>query len=600
MNTPQKLIFLLSSKDRKMGIFLFFLILIMAFLDMLGVVSILPFIAVLTNPEIIETNKLLQSAFNYSKSLGITTDTDFLFFLGIFVMIMLLTSLSFKTLTIYLQLRYTSMCQYRIAKYLLKNYLNQPYSWILNRHSADLGKTILSEVGVIISKGLKPLINLVTQIMITIALITMLAVVNFKLTVVIGLIFGLSYFIIYLSIRGFLKKIGFLRLKANELRFKTVIEAFGAFKLLKISNLEPILIRKFSKSAKSFARYQAIAQIISQIPRYVLEAIAFGGILLIILFYMKQVGNFSEILPVIALYAFAGYRLMPALQHIYSNFTYLRTVGPSLDKMYNDLKDLKNFQSLKYQKSISFTKKINLNNVHYNYPNTAKKVLTNINLEIPACTTIGIVGITGSGKTTLVDIILGLLHPQKGDLTVDNIEIDQNNFHGWQKLIGYVPQEIFLSDDTIIRNIAFGVEEKEIDFKLVEHAAKIANLDGFVKNELPLQYQTKIGERGVRLSGGQRQRIGIARALYLKPKVLILDEATSSLDDITEKTIMNEVNQLRKDLTIVMIAHRLSTVKNCDKIYVLDNGKVKNQGTFEKLIKDSDLFQQYAENLKKN
>lgn len=599
MNTPQKLIFLLSSKDRKMGISLFFLSLIMAFLDMLGVVSILPFIAVLTNPQIIETNKLLQSAFNYSKSLGITTDTEFLFFLGIFVMIMLLTSLSFKTLTIYLQLRYTSMCQYRIAKYLLKKYLNQPYSWILNRHSADLGKTILSEVGVIISKGLKPLINLVTQIMITIALITMLAVVNFKLTVVIGLIFGLSYFIIYLSIRGFLKKIGFLRLEANELRFKTVIEAFGAFKLLKISNLEPILIRKFSKSAKSFARYQAIAQIISQIPRYVLEAIAFGGILLIILFYMKQVGNFSEILPVIALYAFAGYRLMPALQHIYSNFTYLRTVGPSLNKMYNDLKNLENFQSLKNQKSISFTKKINLNNVHYNYPNTAKKVLTNINLEISACTTIGIVGITGSGKTTLVDIILGLLHPQKGDLTVDNIEIDQNNFHGWQKLIGYVPQEIFLSDDTIIRNIAFGVEEKEIDFKLVEHAAKIANLDGFVKNELPLQYQTKIGERGVRLSGGQRQRIGIARALYLKPKVLILDEATSSLDDITEKTIMNEVNQLRKDLTIVMIAHRLSTVKNCDKIYVLDNGKVKNQGTFEKLIKDSDLFQQYAENLKK-
>ena len=600
MNTFQKLIYLLSSKDRKKGVYLFFLVLIMAFLDMAGVVSILPFIAVLTNPEIIETNKVLQSAFNFSKSLGITQDTEFLFFLGIFVMIMLLISLSFKALTIYLQLRYTSMCQYRIAKYLLKNYLNQSYSWVLNRHSADLGKTILSEVGVIISKGLKPMINLVTQVMITIALIVMLAIVNLKLTAIIGLIFGLSYLIIYWSIRGFLKKIGILRLKANELRFKTVIEAFGAFKLLKITNLEPILINKFSKSAKSFARYQAIAQIISQIPRYALEAIAFGGILLVILFYMKQVGNFSEILPLIALYAFAGYRLMPALQHIYSNFTYLRTVGPSLDKMYTDLRSLNKFRSFKDQKSITFNKNIILKNIHYNYPKTSKNALNNINLEISACTTVGIVGATGSGKTTLVDIILGLLQPQKGNLKVDNLEIDQNNCHGWQKLIGYVPQEIFLSDDTILKNIAFGVDEQYIDFKFAEHAAKIANLDNFVKNELPLQYQTKIGERGVRLSGGQRQRIGIARALYLNPKVLILDEATSSLDDITEKKIMNEINQLRKDLTIIMIAHRLSTLKNCDKIYVLENSKIITQGSFEKLINDSYHFQEFAKSIKKN
>ena len=598
MNTLKKLKYLLSRKDRKKAIILLFFVLVMAFFEMMGVVSILPFIAVLTNPEVIETNKVLISIFNFSKSFGVETNTEFIFFLGIVVMIMLLVSLSFKSITIFYQLRFTSMCQYRIAKYLLKNYLSQPYSWILNRHSADLGKTILSEVGVVITKGLKPVVTLITQTVITLALVSMLAVVNLKLTIIIGLTFGVSYFTIYWSIRGLLNKIGKERLKANELRFKTIIEAFGAFKLLKITNLEKTIVTKFSNFAKIFARHQASAQILSQIPRYALEAVAFGGILLVVLFYMKQTGEFNEIVPIIALYAFAGYRLMPALQHIYSNFTHLRTVGPSLDKMYNDLKNLRKIQPIKNQKAVSFNKSISLKNIYYNYPNSIKKSLENISLDISARSTVGIVGITGSGKTTLVDIILSLLQPQKGILRVDDLEINQENNYNWQKLIGYVPQDIYLLDESIMANIAFGIDKEEVSQKSVEHAAKIANLHNFILNELPLKYETKIGERGVRLSGGQRQRIGIARALYHNPKVLILDEATSSLDDITEKTIMNEVNELRKDITIIMIAHRLSTVKKCDKIYILEDGRVKNQGSFEKLAKDSYLFQEYSKNLK--
>lgn len=598
MNTLKKLTYLLSRKDRKKAIILLFFVLVMAFFEMMGVVSILPFIAVLTNPEVIETNKVLISIFNFSKSFGVETNTEFIFFLGIVVMIMLLVSLSFKSITIFYQLRFTSMCQYRIAKYLLKNYLSQPYSWILNRHSADLGKTILSEVGVVITKGLKPVVTLITQTVITLALVSMLAVVNLKLTIIIGLTFGVSYFTIYWSIRGLLNKIGKERLKANELRFKTIIEAFGAFKLLKITNLEKTIVTKFSNFAKIFARHQASAQILSQIPRYALEAVAFGGILLVVLFYMKQTGEFNEIVPIIALYAFAGYRLMPALQHIYSNFTHLRTVGPSLDKMYNDLKNLRKIQPIKNQKVVSFNKSISLKNIYYNYPNSIKKSLENISLDISARSTVGIVGITGSGKTTLVDIILSLLQPQKGILRVDDLEINQENNQNWQKLIGYVPQDIYLLDESIMANIAFGIDKEKVSQKSVEYAAKIANLHNFILNELPLKYETKIGEKGVRLSGGQRQRIGIARALYHNPKVLILDEATSSLDDITEKTIMNEVNELRKDITIIMIAHRLSTVKKCDKIYILEDGRVKNQGSFEKLAKDSDLFQEYSKNLK--
>ena len=576
------------------------MVLFMAFFEMIGVVSILPFIAVLTNPEVIETNGILIYIFSLSNFFGVETNTQFLYFLGILVMIMLLISLSLKAFTIYFQLRFTSMCQYRIAKNLIKNYLNQPYSWILNRHSADIGKTILSEVGVVVSKGLKPMINLITQATIALALIIMLAIVNLKLAIIIGCSFSFFYFVIYKSVRSFLNKIGHERLKANEFRFKTVIEAFGAFKALKIGNLELSFVRKFSKYAKAFAKYQASAQILGQLPRYALEAIAFGGILLVILFYMKQSGSFNEIIPIIALYAFAGYRLMPALQHIYSNITYIRTVGPSLDKMYNDFKNLKTIKYNETQNSLPLKKSISLNNIYYNYPNSPKTTLEDINLNISANTTVGIVGSTGSGKTTTVDIILGLLKPQKGTLKVDDLVVDQSNYRDWQKSIGYVPQDIYLSDETLAANIAFGVNSENISQQSVENASKIANLHDFVNNELPLKYQTVIGERGIRLSGGQRQRIGIARALYNNPKVLILDEATSSLDDITEKTIMEEVNKLSKDITIIMIAHRLSTVKKCDKIYILENGKLKNQGSFNELISDSDLFKEYASNFKKN
>jgi ABC-type multidrug transport system fused ATPase/permease subunit len=600
MKTLNKLIFLLSHKDRRQGILLLTMILIMAFFEMIGVVSILPFIAVISNPNIIETNKFLISIFNISKSFGVETNNQFLYFLGILVMIMLVTSLSFKAITVYFQLKFTSMCQYRIAKNLITKYLNQPYSWILNRHSADLGKTILSEVGVVVSKGLKPMINLITQAAITFTLVLMLAVVNLKLAIIIGCTFSFFYFVIYKLVRGFLNKIGSERLKANEFKFKIVIEAFGAFKALKVSNLELSFVKKFSKHAKAFAKYQASSQIVAQIPRYVLEAIAFGGILTVILFYMGQSGSFNEIIPLIALYAFAGYRLMPALQHIYSNITYIRAVGPSLDKMYKDLKTLQNITHHRNQNVLSLNKSITLSNIYYNYPNSSKTTLKDINLNILANTTVGIVGTTGSGKTTTVDIILGLLRPQKGILKIDDIEINENNYHNWQKSIGYVPQDIYLSDETIAANIAFGLDINDISQLSVEHAAKIANIHNFINNELPLKYKTIIGERGVRLSGGQRQRIGIARALYHNPKILILDEATSSLDDVTEKTIMEEVNKLRKDITIIMIAHRLSTVKNCDNIYILENGKIKNQGSFKKLINDSDLFQEYVSNFKKN
>jgi ABC-type multidrug transport system fused ATPase/permease subunit len=275
---------------------------------------------------------------------------------------------------------------------------------------------------------------------------------------------------------------------------------------------------------------------------------------------------------------------MPPLQQMYSSFTQLTFVGPSLDKLYDDVKNLKPFKENYNNEILSLKNNICLKNIHYSYPNASRTALENINFNIPAKSTVGLVGTTGSGKTTTVDIILGLFEAQKGTLEVDGKIITSQNSRSWQRTIGYVPQNIFLSDDTVAANIAFGKEPEDINQDAVIKASKIAKLHEFVMDELPNKYQTTVGERGVRLSGGQRQRIGIARALYHNPKVLILDEATSALDNETEKAVMDAVNNLNKDITIILIAHRLNTVKGCDIIFKLDKGQLKAQGTYNEVI----------------
>ena len=590
MKTFKKILFLLSSKERKRAGFLLIMALIMAFLEMLGVASIMPFMAVLTNPGIVETNNFLNFMFLNSTIFGVETKNEFLFFLGILVMVILVTSLLFKAVTMIVQIRFTSMCQYRISKRFVEGYLNQPYSWILNRHSADLGKTVLSEVNVVISKGLKPMITLITQSAVILTLISLLVLVNPKPAIIIGVIFGLAYFIIYSFIKNLLTKIGEERLKANEMRFTTIIEAFGAFKELKISQLEKAFVQRFSDHAKIFSKHQASAQIIPMLPRFFLEAIAFGGMLLVVLYLMRQNNAFDDALPLITLYVFAGYRLLPAFQIIYSSIAQMRLVGPSLNSVHDDMKNLNPYITEKNEKRLPLNKVIELDKINFQYPNSSKIILKDINIIIPANKKIGVVGTTGSGKTTIIDIILGLLEPKSGLLKVDNEIINKNNIRAWQKSVGYVPQQIYLSDDTVAANIAFGIDPNNINKDAVEKAAKIANLHNFVINEMPNKYETTLGERGIRLSGGQRQRIGIARALYHNPKFLILDEATSSLDNITEKVVMDAVHNLNDEITIIMIAHRLSTVKKCDVIYLIEKGEIKDFGSFEKLNKTNQLF----------
>tara|TARA_B100000787_G_C16196615_1_gene301371 strand:+ start:1554 stop:3323 length:1770 start_codon:yes stop_codon:yes gene_type:complete len=584
MSNFKKLLYLLSPKDRKQSIILLFLILVMALLDMVGVASILPFMAALTNPGLIETNFMLNKIFQASSIFGVENNQEFLFTLGLLVFILLVLSLIFKAYATYIQIKFVQMSEFSIGKMVVEKYLRQPYSWFLNRHSADLGKTILSEVGQIVAKGIRPFIEVIAKGTIAILLIILLVIADPKLALMVGISFSLAYGIIFYFIRSYLYRIGEKSLKNNELRFMSVSEAFGAVKEVKIGGLEKMFIKLFSDSAKSFAKTQTTAEIIAQLPRYILEIIAFGGILLIILYLISKFGTFNESMPILSLYVFAGYRLMPALQQIYASFTKLAFVSPSLDKLYYDLKSLKNVNEIHDEGILSFNQMITLKNICYNYPKSSRTALRGINLNVPVKSIVGLVGATGSGKTTTVDIILGLLEPQKGILEVDDQAITKQNIRSWQRSIGYVPQHIYLSDDTLAANIAFGIEPKYINQEAIERASKIASLHEFVINELPEKYETTIGERGVRLSGGQRQRIGIARALYNKPQILILDEATSALDTNTERAVMDAVNNLNKEITIILIAHRLNTVKNCDKIFLLEKGELKDEGSFDELL----------------
>lgn len=591
----KKLFDLLTPPERKRACALMGMVLIMAFLDMLGIASIMPFMAVLTNPELVQTNAVLNKIFSTSNHIGIKTTDQFLFALGVLVFALLVISLAFKALTTYAQTRFALMREYSFAKRLVEGYLHQPYSWFLNRHSADLGKTILSEVGTVIGSGLTPLMLLMAQSTVAFTLLILLIIVDPLLALGVGVVLGLAYAGIFAAVRGWLKRLGQARIEANQERFTAVSEAFGAAKEVKVGGLEQAYIQRFAKPAEIWAKGQATAQVIAQLPRFALEAVAFGGMMLVVLYLMAKSGSFAAAVPIIVLYAFAGYRLMPALQQIYGAFTSLRFVGPALDALH---KDLCNLQAANTQDEfiapLSLTKALELNQVSYTYPNASQSALKDIKVKILAHSTVGFVGTTGSGKTTAVDVMLGLLEPQKGHLSVDGQPITSANRRQWQRAIGYVPQHIYLADDSVAANIAFGVNAEDIDQQAVERAAKIANLHKFVSNDLLQGYGTTVGERGVRLSGGQRQRIGIARALYHSPQVLILDEATSALDNLTEHAVMEAVNNLGHDITIILIAHRLSTVRRCDQIYLLERGEVKAQGTFEELKQTNKQFRAMA------
>ncbi len=595
LETYRKLLDLLSPRERRRFFLLLVLIVGMGFGEMLGVAAILPFLAVLSDPEIIRTSPRLAAIY---QTLGFTTDRGFLMFLGVGVLTVMVLSLTFKSLTQYATYRFATMRGYTISSRLLQGYLQQPYAWFLNRHSADLGANILMDVNKTVGHGLMPAMRIMSYSVIVAFLVALLIMVEPVAALVLAVLLGGSYVLVYFGVRQRLTRIGIARDVANMKRFEIAGDAIGGIKDVKLLGLEADYVRRFQRPAHQVAECEARVAVIGDVPRHILEIVAFGGMLIFVLFLLARGdGTLAGILPTLGVYAFAALRMFPALQGLYASFTALRYARPTLDRLHADFVEngLGKAQTeiippATERPALHLDRELVLDDLHYAYPKSERGAVNGLDMQIAARTTIGIVGGSGAGKTTAVDLLLGLLTPQKGRVVVDGVEITDDNRRLWQNALGYVPQQIFLSDDSVTANIAFGVDPTQVDRAAVERAARVAELHDFIMRDLPEGYDTEVGERGIRLSGGQRQRIGIARALYHDPDVLIMDEATSALDNLTERAVMDAVQNLGHAKTIILIAHRLTTVRNCDVIFMMEQGRVVASGTYDELVRDNDAF----------
>tara|TARA_S200000501_G_scaffold373944_2_gene422323 strand:- start:1427 stop:3226 length:1800 start_codon:yes stop_codon:yes gene_type:complete len=584
ISTYKKLLFLLSPSERREFMILTFMIFILSIIELIGIGSIFPFIALISNPQAIESNILLSEIYQYALDLGITNSNEFTFYIGVLVFVLLVSSISLRAFITYSQIKYIERLRFNMSRRLIESYLHQPYSWFASQHSADLGRKILIEVGNVIMNGFNSLLELIARVMISFFIISLLVYLAPKISIILATTLGSIYILFYILSRSYTRKLGQSALDSNQSRFTTVSEGFRGIKEMKLSRLENVYLRLFSKYSDTFAKSETHSQIINQLPKFILEATIFGGLIFVLLFMMKTNVNFIEMLPSFSLFIFAAYRIAPSFNQIYSSINKISYVNPIIDKLYSDFNKLKILDKAECLENIIFDKSITLKNIHYRYPESTNDILENINLEIAAKSTIGIIGTTGSGKTTTVDIILGLLEPQKGTLEIDKKVIAHENLISWQKMIGYVPQKIHLIGDTIAANIAFGVPADEIDMNAVKRAAEAADLDGYINNYLPEKYTTYVGEQGIKLSGGQCQRIGIARAIYRNPQVIVLDEATNSLDEQTERTVINNLHNLHDNLTIIMISHRYSSLDKCEQIYQVEGGRIIKETTFKDLI----------------
>jgi ABC-type multidrug transport system fused ATPase/permease subunit len=594
LKVVNKIYFLLSKQERRKFLYLTVIIIVVGLIDVAGIASIMPFMAVVTNPEVVRKNHYL---FWLYKNLYFSSMDNFLVFLGFVVFSILLLSNALKALVLWLELNFVHFRLYTLSRRLLLSYMSQPYVFFLGQNTAILGKNILQEVAKFTHEVLRPCTQIFSRIVAMLLIFGLLIIVDPLLAVMIVGILGCAYIILYNLSQRKLARLGEERFEANAQRSKLVGEAFGGIKDLKILNRELYFLNLFSRHARIAESKMVTLGLISQLPSYIMEVFSFGGILIIVLYFLVVRQNSDQALPVMALYAFAGYRLMPALQGIFSASSILRFNKSVLDSIQQDIGAISDVPpSLPQEKLpiLPFLNNIRLESVTYTYPGAESPVIHDLDLIIKKNIHIGIVGGTGSGKTTTVDILLGLLTPQYGSLLIDGVLVTSDNILMWQRNLGYVPQSIFLCDDSLAGNIAFGIPLEEIDMAAVERAARIASIHDFVTKELPEGYVTNVGERGIRLSGGQRQRIGIARALYHDPEVLIMDEATSALDGVTEEVVIQAIRNLSGEKTIITIAHRLTTLKDSDVIYVMDKGQIVEQGTYAELSSSSVRFRAMA------
>ncbi|KRB83122.1 ABC transporter ATP-binding protein [Sphingomonas sp. Root710] len=592
-----KFIDLLTAQERRRGVFLLGMAAIMALFETLGVASIMPFLAVLSDPTLVDSNAQLATIYGY---LGRPPKSEFLVQLGAVSFMVVLVSASFRIVTNYFLNEYTEMMRHSLSHRLLDTYLRQPYEFFTRNNSSDLAKSILSEVDQVTQNFIRPLIQLVSYSVVGLCILAFLFSLNFKVAISALVVIGGSYAGIFLSVKRVLTRVGRERLAANRERYSAASEALGGIKAIKLLGREDAYLSRFRTPSIRQSKTQAINTTIAQLPKFLIEAIGFGGVVALALVLLIMNGGTSpaslgQVLPMLGAYAFAGLRLLPAAQNIYGSVANMRFGVAAVDEVHADIlcrrRLAENPKAI--APKIALTNLITLDNISYRYPEAARNALADVSLAIPKGSKIGLVGGTGSGKTTLVDILLGLLQPSSGHVLVDGVPISAENCQEWQKILGYVQQDAFLADGSFINNIALGVPPNEIDQAHAIRCAKLAALDALVTDGM----HTLVGERGIRLSGGERQRIGIARALYREPKVLILDEATSALDSQTEQVVMEGIYNFGHSITAVIIAHRLSTIRGCDRIYMLEEGRICAQGKYEELMETSPQFRRLAQHV---
>ncbi|TDL32082.1 ABC transporter ATP-binding protein [Jeotgalibacillus sp. S-D1] len=553
-----------------------------ALLETVGIGLIVPLVGLLTSPEIIQEHRVLYAIY---ETLNFQSTTSFI----VFAVVMLLSVFIIKNLYLlifnYAQFRVILNQQVKLSRSLFKEYLTKPYTFHLQRNTAELLRNVNDEVPKVLQGIVLSSFQLLTEFLVILCILVLLFVTAPLATLTASVLLGGSVFIFFSVFKQKISSLGKEQQIVSGNMIKWVNQGLGGSKEVKVTGKEIFFINAYSRQSQIKADNGRYMKMLEQVPRLFIETLLVSTVLLTMLIIVFQGKNTTELISTMALFAMAAFRLMPSITKVVALTTTIRYSQPALDVVYRDLfeSNYNNIQiKLDLDKSVIinegkrvFNKAITLNRVSFCYPNQEKAAIQNVNLNIPIGKSVAFIGESGAGKTTLIDIVLGLLKPEKGEVLVDGQNLlDIKTL--WQQKIGYIPQFIFLSDDTIKGNIAFGIEESKIDEEAVWAALDKAQLKEFVQS-LPEQLETSVGERGVRLSGGQRQRIGIARALYHNPEILFMDEATSALDNETEKEIMKSIDKLKGDKTLIIIAHRLSTIENCDIVFKMSNGKLVSE-----------------------
>lgn len=566
----------LLNRQQKSRVFLLLIMMIIcAGFEMTTVSLVIPLVSVIMNADMIHTNSYLSYVY---EMLDMKSETQFLIVLVVSLIFAYIVKNIF-IMTMYVsQANFVTKNSFKMSKLLLENFMNRPYEYYLNASTGDIIRIVQWDVGNVFML-INNVLSLLSELFIFVALVCLLLIVDWALTLGIALLLGLTLVGSKLIFKRKLVRAGEKTQKYSSIMNKWLLQSIEGIKEIKIAHKEVKFIDQYEESGRKNAKAQRQNAIYSQAPRLLIETVSMCGMLGMIACLLASGREIENMLPQIAAFAMAAVRLMPSANRMNTYLNAISFLEPSLKTVCENFEYVPERKGvLKIENSGEISKKeledsISLNHIQYAYPNTEKNLFEDANMKIPAGKSVAVIGPSGAGKTTIIDILIGLLDPQKGCIEFDGIDI-KSDYFGWLGKIGYIPQSIFMLDDTIKGNIAFGLNEKDVSEERVWQVLEDAQLADHIRS-LPDGIYTEIGEKGVRLSGGQRQRLGIARALYHNPDILVFDEATSALDNETEAAIMDSINRFQGEKTMIIIAHRLGTIKDCDLIYKVENGKVR-------------------------